>query len=161
MVPFPPQCGLARPLENSAGTLALPCLLTFVLFSHIYPWQVFPREVMNFTAENIYKWASENQETLFRWLQPHGGKSLLLNNELKKGPALFLFIPFDPLAESHPLLDEVGVLVVVSWLFFHIRGTNLSSEWSSGIGAMAQWSLFMTGIPPDSLTVFICCSGQG
>lgn len=65
---------------------------------------------MNFTAENIYKWASENQETLFRWLQPHGGKSLLLNNELKKGPALFLFIPFDPLAERHPLLDEVGVL---------------------------------------------------
>ncbi|XP_041531865.1 thioredoxin domain-containing protein 11 isoform X6 [Microtus oregoni] len=62
---------------------------------------------MNFTAENIYKWASENQETLFRWLQPHGGKSLLLNNELKKGPALFLFIPFDPLAESHPLLDEI------------------------------------------------------
>lgn len=116
---------------------------------------------MSFTAENIYKWASENQETLFRWLQPHGGKSLLLNNELKKGPALFLFIPFDPLAENHPLLDEVGVLVVVSWLFFHIRGTNLSSEWSSGIGAMAQWSLFMTGIPPDSLTVFICCSGQG
>lgn len=100
----------------------------FVLFSHIYPWQVFPREVMNFTAENIYKWASENQETLFQWLQPHGGKSLLLNNELKKGPALFLFIPFDPLAESHPLLDEVGLLVVVSWLFFHIWGTNLSSE---------------------------------
>lgn len=69
---------------------------------------------MNFTAENIYKWASENQETLFRWLQPHGGKSLLLNNELKKGPALFLFIPFDPLAQRNPLLDEVGVLVVLA-----------------------------------------------
>ncbi|XP_041531861.1 thioredoxin domain-containing protein 11 isoform X2 [Microtus oregoni] len=77
------------------------------LHRHFNTSLVFPREVMNFTAENIYKWASENQETLFRWLQPHGGKSLLLNNELKKGPALFLFIPFDPLAESHPLLDEI------------------------------------------------------
>lgn len=77
------------------------------LHRHFNTSLVFPREVMNFTAENIYKWASENQETLFRWLQPHGGKSLLLNNELKKGPALFLFIPFDPLAERHPLLDEI------------------------------------------------------
>ncbi|EDL96202.1 thioredoxin domain containing 11 (predicted), isoform CRA_b [Rattus norvegicus] len=77
------------------------------LLDFLSNYEVFPREVMNFTAENIYKWASENQETLFRWLQPHGGKSLLLNNELKKGPALFLFIPFDPLAERHPLLDEI------------------------------------------------------
>ncbi|XP_038619889.1 thioredoxin domain-containing protein 11 isoform X2 [Tachyglossus aculeatus] len=67
----------------------------------------YPREVLNYTAENIYKWAFENQEVLLRWLRPHGGKSLLLNNELKKGPALFLFIPFNPLAESHPLLDEI------------------------------------------------------
>ncbi|XP_053785210.1 thioredoxin domain-containing protein 11 isoform X4 [Desmodus rotundus] len=69
--------------------------------------EVFPREVINYTAENIYKWALENRETLLRWLWPHGGKSLLLNNELKKGPALFLFIPFNPLAESHPLIDEI------------------------------------------------------
>uniref|UniRef100_A0A8C5L0Z1 Thioredoxin domain containing 11 n=1 Tax=Jaculus jaculus TaxID=51337 RepID=A0A8C5L0Z1_JACJA len=77
------------------------------LHRHFNTSLVFPREVMNFTAENIYKWASENQETLLRWLRPHGGKSLLLNNELKKGPALFLFIPFDPLAERHPLIDEI------------------------------------------------------
>ncbi|XP_017652845.1 thioredoxin domain-containing protein 11 isoform X1 [Nannospalax galili] len=77
------------------------------LHRHFNTSLIFPKEVMNFTAENIYKWASENQETLFRWLRPHGGKSLLLNNELKKGPALFLFIPFDPLAERHPLLDEI------------------------------------------------------
>ncbi|KAB0394984.1 hypothetical protein E2I00_007494, partial [Balaenoptera physalus] len=64
------------------------------------------QEVINYTAENIYKWALENRETLLRWLRPHGGKSLLLNNELKKGPALFVFIPFNPLAESHPLIDE-------------------------------------------------------
>ncbi|XP_054570703.1 thioredoxin domain-containing protein 11 isoform X3 [Eptesicus fuscus] len=77
------------------------------LHRHFNTSLVFPREVINYTAENICKWALENQETLLRWLQPHGGKSLLLNNELKKGPALFLFIPFNPLAESHPLIDEI------------------------------------------------------
>ncbi|XP_037669505.1 thioredoxin domain-containing protein 11 isoform X2 [Choloepus didactylus] len=77
------------------------------LHRHFNTSLVFPKEVMNYTAENICKWALENRETLLRWLQPHGGKSLLLNNELKKGPALFLFIPFNPLAESHPLIDEI------------------------------------------------------
>ncbi|XP_054570702.1 thioredoxin domain-containing protein 11 isoform X2 [Eptesicus fuscus] len=77
------------------------------LLDFLSNYEVFPREVINYTAENICKWALENQETLLRWLQPHGGKSLLLNNELKKGPALFLFIPFNPLAESHPLIDEI------------------------------------------------------
>ncbi|XP_032098636.1 thioredoxin domain-containing protein 11 isoform X1 [Sapajus apella] len=77
------------------------------LHRHFNTSLVFPREVLNYTAENICKWALENRETLFRWLRPHGGKSLLLNNELKKGPALFLFIPFNPLAESHPLIDEI------------------------------------------------------
>ncbi|GAB5583066.1 thioredoxin domain-containing protein 11 isoform X1 [Prionailurus iriomotensis] len=68
---------------------------------------VFPREAVNYTAENIHKWALENREALLRWLRPHGGKSLLLNNELKKGPALLVFLPFNPLAESHPLIDEI------------------------------------------------------
>ncbi|XP_014317772.1 thioredoxin domain-containing protein 11 isoform X3 [Myotis lucifugus] len=77
------------------------------LHRHFNTSLVFPREAINYTAENICKWALENQETLLRWLRPHGGKSLLLNNELKKGPALFLFIPFNPLAESHPLIDEI------------------------------------------------------
>nr|XP_021149340.1 thioredoxin domain-containing protein 11 isoform X6 [Columba livia] len=62
---------------------------------------------MNYTAENICKWALENREMLIRWLRPHGGKSLLLNNELKKGPALLIFLPYNPLAEIHPLLDEI------------------------------------------------------
>ncbi|XP_020942259.1 thioredoxin domain-containing protein 11 isoform X1 [Sus scrofa] len=77
------------------------------LHRHFNTSLVFPREVINYTAENVYKWALENRETLLRWLRPHGGKSLLLQNELKKGPALFLFIPFNPLAESHPLIDEI------------------------------------------------------
>ncbi|XP_075686228.1 thioredoxin domain-containing protein 11 isoform X2 [Rhinoderma darwinii] len=68
---------------------------------------VYPNHEMNFTAANICKWALDNRETLLRWIRPHGGKSLLLNNELKKGPALFMFIPFDPLAEEQPLLDEI------------------------------------------------------
>lgn len=63
---------------------------------------------MNYTAENVCKWALENRESFIRWLRPHGGKSLLLNNELQKGPALFLFFPFDPLADSQPLVEEVS-----------------------------------------------------
>lgn len=73
---------------------------------------------MNFTAENICKWALENREMLIRWLRPHGGKSLLLNNELKKGPALLIFIPYNPLAEIHPLLDEVSEIIS-----FYFRNT--------------------------------------
>ncbi|XP_018417792.1 PREDICTED: thioredoxin domain-containing protein 11 [Nanorana parkeri] len=68
---------------------------------------VYPEKEMNFTAANICKWALERRETLLNWLRPHGAKSLLLNNELRKGPALLLFIPFNPLAEEHPLLDEI------------------------------------------------------
>ncbi|XP_069839825.1 thioredoxin domain-containing protein 11 [Dendropsophus ebraccatus] len=68
---------------------------------------VYPNHEMNFTAANICKWALDNREILLHWIRPHGGKSLLLNNELKKGPALFMFIPFNPLAEEQPLLDEI------------------------------------------------------
>nr|XP_055195387.1 thioredoxin domain-containing protein 11 isoform X3 [Nyctereutes procyonoides] len=77
------------------------------LHRHFNTSLVFPREAVNYTAENIHKWALENREALLRWLRPHGGKSLLLNNELKKGPALLVFLPFNPLAESHPLIDEI------------------------------------------------------
>ncbi|KAM4697784.1 thioredoxin domain-containing protein 11 [Rhinophrynus dorsalis] len=68
---------------------------------------VYPDKELNFTAANICKWALDNRETLLHWLWPHGGKSLLLDKELKKGPALFMFIPFNPLAEKQPLLDEI------------------------------------------------------
>ncbi|NXE22950.1 TXD11 protein, partial [Ardeotis kori] len=77
------------------------------LHRHANTSLIYPNDVMNYTAENICKWALENREMLIRWLRPHGGKSLLLNNELKKGPALLIFIPFNPLAEIHPLLDEI------------------------------------------------------
>ncbi|KAM3916664.1 thioredoxin domain-containing protein 11 [Leptodactylus fuscus] len=73
---------------------------------------VYPIHEINFTAANICKWALDNRETLLHWIRPHGGKSLLLNNELKKGPALFMFIPFNPLAEEQPLLDEIMELAL-------------------------------------------------
>ncbi|XP_068764948.1 thioredoxin domain-containing protein 11 isoform X3 [Struthio camelus] len=77
------------------------------LHRHVNVSLIYPNDVMNYTAENICKWALENREVLIRWLRPHGGKSLLLNNELKKGPALLIFIPYNPLAEIQPLLDEI------------------------------------------------------
>ncbi|XP_072838764.2 thioredoxin domain-containing protein 11 [Pogona vitticeps] len=73
---------------------------------------LYPHEAVNYTAENLWKWAVENSESFLRWLRPHGGKSLLLHNELKKGPALFLFLPFDPLADSHPLVEEISRLAL-------------------------------------------------
>ncbi|KFP69730.1 Thioredoxin domain-containing protein 11, partial [Acanthisitta chloris] len=80
---------------------------TVYLHRHVNTSLIYPKDIMNYTAENICKWALENREMLVRWLRPHGGKSLLLNNELKKGPALLIFIPYNPLAEIHPLLDEI------------------------------------------------------
>ncbi|KAJ7306031.1 hypothetical protein JRQ81_010397 [Phrynocephalus forsythii] len=73
---------------------------------------LFPREATNFSAEGLWKWAVEHRETFLRWLRPHGGKSLLLHSELKKGPALFLFLPFNPLGDSHPLLEEISRLAL-------------------------------------------------
>ncbi|XP_060116882.1 thioredoxin domain-containing protein 11 isoform X2 [Heteronotia binoei] len=91
------------PLTNSGSVY---------LHRHVNTSLLYPCEAMNYTAENIYRWALENQETFVRWLRPHGGKSLLLNNELKKGPALFLFLPFNPLAENQPLVDEISSLAL-------------------------------------------------
>ncbi|KAL8175268.1 UNVERIFIED_CONTAM: Thioredoxin domain-containing protein 11 [Gekko kuhli] len=91
------------PLTNSGSVY---------LHRHVNASLLFPHKAMNYTAENICRWASENQETFIRWLRPHGGKSLLLNHELKKGPALLLFLPFDPLAEDQPLVDEISSLAL-------------------------------------------------
>ncbi|XP_054992782.1 thioredoxin domain-containing protein 11 [Sorex araneus] len=113
------------------------------LHRHFNTSLVFPHELLNFTAENIYQWAQDNRETLVRWLRPHGGKSLLLHNELKKGPALLVFVPFDPLAESHPLIDEVTAVAlaynnchgdqVVDRLLRHLRRAP-ASPWPPSLG---------------------------
>ncbi|KAL2766440.1 thioredoxin domain-containing protein 11 isoform 2 [Daubentonia madagascariensis] len=132
------------------------------LHRHFNTSLVFPREVMNYTAENIYKWALENRETLFRWLRPHGGKSLLMNNELKKGPALFLFIPFNPLAESHPLIDEITEVAleynnchgdqVVERLLQHLRRVDAPALESLALDPPAQ-------LPdPPLITASRCCN---
>ncbi|XP_030653701.1 thioredoxin domain-containing protein 11 isoform X1 [Nomascus leucogenys] len=132
------------------------------LHRHFNTSLVFPREVLNYTAENICKWALENQETLFRWLRPHGGKSLLLNNELKKGPALFVFIPFNPLAESHPLIDEITEVAleynnchgdqVVERLLQHLRRVDAPVLESLALEAPAQ-------LPdPPLITASPCCN---
>ncbi|XP_064415111.1 thioredoxin domain-containing protein 11 isoform X3 [Latimeria chalumnae] len=92
--------------QQIAKEISLENTGSVYLHRHFNTSLVFPRDSLNFTAENIYKWAVENREILLRWLHPHGGKSLLLNNELKKGPALLLFLPFNPLAEGQPLLNE-------------------------------------------------------
>ncbi|XP_078415140.1 thioredoxin domain-containing protein 11 isoform X1 [Cetorhinus maximus] len=80
---------------------------TIYMHRHFNSSIVFPHEVLNFTAVNVYSWAFENRETFIHWLRPHGSKSLLLNNELKKGPALLLFFPFSPLAAKQPLMEEI------------------------------------------------------
>ncbi|XP_023413123.2 thioredoxin domain-containing protein 11 isoform X3 [Loxodonta africana] len=132
------------------------------LHRHFNTSLVFPREVINYTAENICKWALENRETLLQWLWPHGGKSLLLNNELKKGPALFLFIPFNPLAESHPLIDEITEVAleynnchgdqVVERLLQHLRRVDVPGFESLAPEAPAQ-------LPdPPLITTSPCCN---
>ncbi|XP_054445556.1 thioredoxin domain-containing protein 11 [Pteronotus mesoamericanus] len=132
------------------------------LHRHFNTSLVFPREVINYTAENIYKWALENRETLLRWLWPHGGKSLLLNNELKKGPALFLFIPFNPLAESHPLIDEITEVAleynnchgdqVVERILQHLRRVDAPVFKSLASEPPAQL------LDPPRITVSPCCN---
>ncbi|KAM8779208.1 thioredoxin domain-containing protein 11 isoform 1-T1 [Rhynchonycteris naso] len=132
------------------------------LHRHFNTSLVFPREVINYTAENICKWALENQETLLRWLRPHGGKSLLLNNELKKGPALFLFIPFNPLAENHPLIDEITEVAleynnchgdqVVERLLQHLRRVDAPVFKSLASERPAQL------LDPPLITASPCCN---
>lgn len=71
--------------------------------------QIFPRGELNFTSEAICNWVFEHREDVLRWLQPPGTKSRLLEQELSKGPALLLFLPFDPLGSaSNPVLQQVS-----------------------------------------------------
>ncbi|XP_055507710.1 thioredoxin domain-containing protein 11 [Leucoraja erinacea] len=85
---------------------------TIYMHRHFNSSLVFPHEVITFTAVNVYSWAYENRETFIHWLRPHGSKSLLLNNELKKGPALLLFFPFSPLAEKQPLMEKITEVIL-------------------------------------------------
>nr|XP_033818927.1 thioredoxin domain-containing protein 11 isoform X2 [Geotrypetes seraphini] len=121
---------------------------------------VYPREILNYTAQNICNWAFENRETLLRWLMPHGGKSLLMNNELKKGPALILFIPFNPLSENDPLLAEITEVAL------QYNSCNKSQAVDPGLQQLEQTdSLAMEPLPlasplhlSETLTKHQCCN---
>ncbi|KAJ8391840.1 hypothetical protein AAFF_G00084560 [Aldrovandia affinis] len=81
---------------------------TVYMHRHFNTSLIFPRAELNFTSENICGWVYEHGESVLQWLQPHGAKSRLLEHELSKGAALLLFLPFDPLAPSQPLLQQIG-----------------------------------------------------
>lgn len=71
--------------------------------------QIFPRRELNFTSESICNWVFEHHEDVLQWLQPPGTKSRLLEQELNKGPALLVFLPYHPLgSSSNPLLQQVS-----------------------------------------------------
>uniref|UniRef100_A0A8C9RHI5 Thioredoxin domain containing 11 n=1 Tax=Scleropages formosus TaxID=113540 RepID=A0A8C9RHI5_SCLFO len=89
---------------------------TIYMHRHFNTSLIFPRSERNFTAENICSWAYEHSESILRWLQPPGAKSRLLEQELSKGPALLLFVPFDPLAPHQPLIHATeGLGQTTSW----------------------------------------------
>uniref|UniRef100_A0AAY4B796 Thioredoxin domain-containing protein n=1 Tax=Denticeps clupeoides TaxID=299321 RepID=A0AAY4B796_9TELE len=67
----------------------------------------FPRQERNFTSQNICSWVFEHSESILHWLSPTGAKSRSLEEELRKGPALLLFIPHNPLGAHHPLLTQL------------------------------------------------------
>ncbi|KAK6481577.1 thioredoxin domain-containing protein 11 [Huso huso] len=98
--------------KQVAKAISLDAPGTVYMHRHFNTSLTFPSHVLNFTSENICRWALEHREWLVRWLRPHGGKSRALEQELRKGAALIIFLPFDPLAPSQPLVEEVAEIAV-------------------------------------------------
>lgn len=74
---------------------------------------IFPRRERNFTSEAICSWVFEHHQTVLQWLQPPGTKSRLLEKELTKGPALLLFLPYNPLgSKPSAALQQVADIAV-------------------------------------------------
>ncbi|XP_064178494.1 thioredoxin domain-containing protein 11 [Anguilla rostrata] len=121
------------------------------LHRHFNKSLVFPRAERNFTSENICGWAYEHRESVLRWLQPHGAKSRLMEQELRKGAALLLFLPFDPLAPSQPLLQQIADIA----LQYHT--CNDSEWWESGEHQSSWDGLWQTSgrLPFPSA---LCCN---
>lgn len=91
--------------------------------------QIFPRGELNFTSEAICNWVFEHHEHVLRWLQPPGTKSRLLERELNKGPALLLFLPFDPLGSgSNPVLQQVSRPTSPDVPFSSLQGLHPDDE---------------------------------
>lgn len=81
---------------------------------------MFPRSERNFTPENICNWVYENKESIITWIQPIGQKSHALEVELRKGPALLVFLPQSPLSASQTLSEvspaHLTVYTYGTWL---------------------------------------------
>ncbi|KAL4624450.1 thioredoxin domain-containing protein 11-like [Arapaima gigas] len=109
---------------------------TVYIHRHFNTSLVFPRAERNFTAENICSWAYEHRESVLQWLQPSGGKSHLLEQELSKGPALLLFLPFDPLEPHQPLIQQIANISLQYHTCSASKGlaqtTNWDAKWQPG-----------------------------
>ncbi|XP_078456677.1 thioredoxin domain-containing protein 11 [Lampetra planeri] len=115
-----------------AGSVCMPRLFNSTA--------VFTETGAGATAETLYRWAAgARQPPPLQWLRPSGRKSLLLNTELRKGPALILFLPFRPLrSDGHELLHMAEELALeyhncecsdaVSLLTRHLRGKQRGAE---------------------------------
>ncbi|KAJ8364089.1 hypothetical protein SKAU_G00129200 [Synaphobranchus kaupii] len=124
---------------------------TVYMHRHFNKSLIFPRAERNFTSENICGWVYEHGESVLRWLQPHGAKSRLMEQELSKGAALLLFLPFDPLAPSQPLLQQIADIAV------QYHTCNESEWWESGKSRDGWDDLWqMSGKLPFTST--LCCN---
>ncbi|XP_044043905.1 thioredoxin domain-containing protein 11 [Siniperca chuatsi] len=86
---------------------------TVYLYRRLNSSLIFPRRERNFTSEAICSWVFEHHETVIHWLQPPGTKSRLLEYELTKGPALLLFLPYNPLgSKPNPILQQFADIAV-------------------------------------------------
>ncbi|KAF7689162.1 hypothetical protein HF521_012515 [Silurus meridionalis] len=96
---------------------------------------VFPHSERNFTAENICNWVFENKESIITWIQPIGEKSQCLEAELRKGPALLMFLPQSPFSASQILSEVADVALSYHSCLAH---SVSSSVWSPSGSVMSE-----------------------
>uniref|UniRef100_W5UIV9 Thioredoxin domain-containing protein 11 n=1 Tax=Ictalurus punctatus TaxID=7998 RepID=W5UIV9_ICTPU len=96
---------------------------------------VFPRSKRSFTPENICNWVYENKESVITWIQLIGEKSHALEAELRKGPALLVFLPQSPLSASQTLSEVADVA-----LRYHscLADSVSSSVWSPSGSVLSE-----------------------
>ncbi|XP_068583500.1 thioredoxin domain-containing protein 11 isoform X2 [Cebidichthys violaceus] len=129
---------------------------TVYLYRRFNSSLIFPRRERNFTSEAICSWVFEHQEAVLQWLQPPGTKSRLLEHELTKGPALLLFLPYDPLvSRPSPILQQVADIAVR----YHSCHNNNHSSLAKGSHSLCCQSLLL---PESSTSVCeVCLSSSG
>lgn len=103
-----PQIQFKLLMTAAIGFTSIQCCIRQQSLNILF-LQIFPRRELNFTSESICNWVFEHHEDVLQWLQPPGTKSRLLEQELNKGPALLLFLPYNPLRPgSNPVLQQVS-----------------------------------------------------